>query len=79
MLRGFCGSFELCSESEKALDWLLVVYSQKTLFCRESRALLLGHSVVLHQLKLPILSVCLYQRVKLFFSCLKSRANCTVE
>lgn len=56
-----------------------VVYSQNSLLCRESRASLLGHSVVLDQPELPKLQVCLYQRVKLFFSCLESETNCTVE
>lgn len=72
MLRGFCGSFEPCRESEKALDW--AADSASSLFTenpslqeRESRASLLGHSVVLDQSKLPILWVCLYQREKLFF------------
>lgn len=60
MLRGFCGSFEPCRESEKALDW--AADSASSLFTensslqeRESRASLLGHSVVLDQSKLPIL------------------------
>lgn len=54
MLRGFCGSFELCSESEKALDW--AVNSASGLFTENpSLQGKLGNSVVLGEPELPVL------------------------